>query len=277
MAKDDKADAGLPEEPQREKKKVGRREARKVRDKWKAKQWYTIRAPKAFNLMPIAETLGDEPAKLVDRVAETTLQELTGDFSKMHIKVYFKVNGVRGTDCTTKFVGHDLTSDYIRRLTRRKHSKVDAVVDVTTQDGFAIRVKPMAITEKRAQSSQETAIRHTAERVISQSAGTKDVGAFVREVVNGDLAQAIFQEARKIYPLKRVEIRKSEVLAEPAGYVEEIDAFPEPGQPMNGEAEAAAGGDGAAEAPSAESTPEATPDAGERAEEELTEEERING
>lgn len=253
-----------------EKKKVARRETRKIKDKWKAKAWYTIRAPKMFNLVPVAETLADEQPKLLDRIAETTLQDLTGDFTKMHVKLYFKVNGVKGTDCTTKYVGHELTSDYIRRLTRRKHSKVDGVVDVTTKDGWSFRVKSMAITERRAQSSQETTIRHITERVVSQAAGTQDVAAFVKGVVNGDLAQAIFTEARKVYPLKRVEIRKSQVTGEPAGWVEEIDAFPTAAEAGAAPAEGAesAEADAVSEALAGESK--------ESSEEELTEEERVN-
>ncbi|MHB8603763.1 MAG: 30S ribosomal protein S3ae [Thermoplasmatota archaeon] len=207
------------------KKKVARTSQKKVKDKWKSKLWYTVRAPKMFNGTPIAETLSDETPKLVGRIAEATLQDLTGDFSKMHIKLYFKVAGVRGTECTTKFVGHELTSDYIRRLTRRKHSKVDCVFDVTTSDGWTIRVKPMCVTENRAKSSQEQQIRVITETVAKDSAKAKDLGGFVKELVNGDLALAIYKEARKVYPLKRVEIRKSQVLAEPANFVEELDVF----------------------------------------------------
>ncbi|HUR68586.1 MAG TPA: 30S ribosomal protein S3ae, partial [Candidatus Thermoplasmatota archaeon] len=101
------------------KKKVSRTAVRKVKDKWKAKQWYNIRAPPMYNGAIIAETLADEGDKLMGRVAEATLQDLTGDFSKMHIKMKFKVQAVRGNECATKFAGHELTSDYIRRLTRR--------------------------------------------------------------------------------------------------------------------------------------------------------------
>jgi len=208
-----------------QKKKVSRVAARKVKDKWKAKQWYTVRAPKMFNGVPIAETLADETPKLVGRVAEATLQDLTGDFSKMHVKLYFKVAGVRGTDCVTKFTGHELTSDYIRRLTRRKHSKVDAVVDVTTKDGYSLRVKPMAVTEKRAQSTQEQLIRKTAETVIKTAGAEKDLGTFVKEMCNGELAQVIYKEARVFYPLKRVEIRKSQMMAEPTTATDDFDIF----------------------------------------------------
>lgn len=223
-----------------EKKKVSRTSVRKVKDKWKAKQWYTVRSPPMYNAVAIAETLADESDKLMGRVAEATLQDLTGDFSKMHIKMRFKVQAVRGNECATKFAGHELTSDYIRRLTRRKHSKIDSVVDVTTKDGFKIRVKPMAVTERRAQSSQEMEIRRITGDIIKAAAGEKDHAAFIKELVNGDLAQVIYRESRKIYPLKRVEIRKSEIVDEPQKYFETVDLFaaPEPEPEPEAEAEA---------------------------------------
>ncbi|MEA3199034.1 MAG: small subunit ribosomal protein S3Ae [Thermoplasmata archaeon] len=216
---------------QNAKKKVSRTAVKKVKDKWKAKQWYTVRAPPMYNAVPIAETLADGTEKLVGRVAEATLQDLTGDFSKMHIKVKFKVAAVRGNECATKFAGHELTSDYIRRLTRRKHSKIDAVVDVTTKDGFQFRVKPMAVTERRAQHTQEQQIRRLAVDIITSAAQERDHPAFIRDVVNGELGQVVFREARKIYPLKRVEIRKSEVVGEPGQYFETVDLFAAPPQP----------------------------------------------
>ncbi len=216
---------------QNQKKKVSRTAVKKVKDKWKAKQWYTVRAPPMYNAVAIAETLADETDKLIGRVAEATLQDLTGDFSKMHIKVSFKVAAVRGNECATKFAGHELTSDYIRRLTRRKHSKIDAVVDVTTKDGFQFRVKPMAVTERRAQHTQEQEIRRLAVTILQGAAAEREHAAFIRDVVNGELGQVIFREARKVYPLKRVEIRKSEVTGEPQAYFETVDLFAAPPQP----------------------------------------------
>ena len=231
------------------KKKVSRTAVKKVKDKWKAKQWYTIRAPPMYNAGVIAETLSDETDKLMGRVAEATLQDLTGDFSKMHIKMRFKIAAVRGNECATKFAGHELTSDYIRRLTRRKHSKIDSVVDVTTKDGFHLRVKPFAVTERRAQSSQEQEIRRITVTMIQAAAQEQDHAAFIKQVVNGDLAQTVFVQARKIYPLKRIEIRKSEVVQEPQTYFETVDLFAAPAQPETpAEGAPAAEGDGAAPA-----------------------------
>src|SRR5512137_1217988 len=140
-------------------KKVSKPAARKVKDKWKAKEWYKMYAPKMFNQVLLGETPSSDPAFIMGRMTEATVHDLTGDFSKMHVKLKFKVTEVRGFDAHTVFVGQDLTSDYIRRLTRRKRTKTDHVIDVRTKDGYKVRIKPMSITDKRIQASQETAVR----------------------------------------------------------------------------------------------------------------------
>lgn len=230
-----------------------------TKDKWKAKQWYQIQAPRMFNAVTIAETLAEEPDHLQGRVAEATMQDLTGDLSKMHIKCYFKVTAVTGTNCQTRFVGHELTNDYIRRLTRRKHSKIDGVYDATTKDGFVVRVKPMAVTEKRAQSAIESKIRHLSQEVCAKHAADRTMAEFVRDVINGELSGAIYKACKPVYPLKRVEMRKSEVLKMPEGEVEELTLFNQPKEAPAAEPEAASPAEGAP----AEGTPE------------LTEEERV--
>jgi small subunit ribosomal protein S3Ae len=95
--------------------KKERAAARKIKDKWKAKNWYTLHDPEMFNKSPLGETPSDEPEKLLGRITEVTVQDITGDFSKMHIKLIFKAEGLQGSDINTRFIGHDMTSDYIRR------------------------------------------------------------------------------------------------------------------------------------------------------------------
>ena len=239
---------------------------KKTKDKWKAKQWYNVKAPKLFNEVVVGEALADEPEKLVGRICEATLQDMTGDFSKMHVKLFFKVYGVNGTDAVTRFAGHEFTSDYQRRQTRRKHSKIDTVVDVTTKDGFLIRVKPMAVTEKRAQASQETAIRNLSQQIIREQGTGKTMAELVRDILSGDLALEIFKVAKKVHPLKRVDIRKCDIVKEPSGPIEEIEIFPQAKTESTPKEVVAVAGGGSQEVE--------TTAAPERAEEELSEEER---
>lgn len=191
--------------------KKSRAAARKIKDKWKAKVWYNLLAPEMFNKQPLGETPTDEPGKLVGRVTEVTVQDLTGDFSKMHIKLLFRVHQVQGQDAHTQFVGHDMTSDYIRRLTRRKRTRTDLTVDVVTKDGWRVRVKPMAITDRRIQSSKQRVLRAIMSQVTADVASKQTIAELVKGIIAGDLAKTIAIACKPIQPVSRVEVRKSEV------------------------------------------------------------------
>ena len=198
---------------------------RKVKDKWKAKEWYNVHAPKMFNEMVIGETPAADPELLIGRTAEVTVQDITGDFSKMHIKLKFKITGTDGHEAKTAFIGHDLTSDYVRRLTRRKKTKTDHVVDVVTFDNYTVRIKTMSIAERRIQSSQEEGMRHIIGVPLVEMASNMTLSEIVKAVISGDLAKDIAKACRVVIPIKRIEIRKTEVHkvgdGEPESIIEE--------------------------------------------------------
>ena len=203
--------------------KKGKVASRKVKDKWKAKEWYKVYAPAMFNQVLLGETPSADPSNLVGRTTEATVHDLTGDFSKMHVKIQFRISDVRGYDAHTTFTGHDLTSDYVRRLTRRKRTKTDHVVDVRTKDGYLVRVKPMSIAEKRIQSSQESAMRAIMAQEVTKEVKDMTVSDLVKSIISGDLAKNMARACKVIVPIKRVEIRKTEVLemGEPLPLIEE--------------------------------------------------------
>jgi len=208
--------------------------ARKVKDKWKAKTWYNVLAPQAFDQVTVAETLADEPEKLKKRVSEVSLQDITNDFRKSHIKLYFEINEIEGTNAHTRFIGHTLTSDYLRRMIRRKRSKVDGIYDVRTRDGARVRIKPFATTDHRIQNSQKKVIRDIMKKTIADNARANTLSAFVKTIIDGKLGSEIYKNCKKIYPVKRVEIYKTHVLSHPTTIIEE----PTPPTPEKESAEA---------------------------------------
>jgi small subunit ribosomal protein S3Ae len=195
--------------------------ARKVKDKWKAKNWYNVLAPPAFDNVTIAETLSDDPNKLIDRVSEVSLQDITNDFRKSHIKLFFKVNEFEGNNAKTQYIGHTLTSDYLRRMIRRKRSKIDAIYDVSTRDGAIIRIKPFATTDRRIQNSQKKIIRETMKNTISKQAKSSTLSEFIKFIIDGKTGSDIYKSCKKLYPVKRVEIYKTEVFQQPTIMIEE--------------------------------------------------------
>ncbi|ASJ00575.1 30S ribosomal protein S3ae [Thermococcus gorgonarius] len=195
--------------------KANPRRVSAAKDKWKLKEWYVVYAPDFFGSKEIGLTPADDPEKVIGRVVETTLKDLTGDFTKGHVKLYFQVYDVKGQNAYTKFKGHTLARSYIRSLVRRRTTRVDGIFNVTTKDGYKLRVMGMVIAYRRIQTSQERAIRKIIQDIIYKKAEELNFADFVLQSVNGQIASEIAKEARKIYPIKRAEVRKIKVLAEP--------------------------------------------------------------
>lgn len=238
--------------------------ARKVKDKWKAKQWYTIVAPAAFNQTTLAESPAEAPEQIIGRIATTTMQDLIGDFKLMHVKLNFQVTAVNGNRAETRFIGHSFTSDYLRRLVRRNHSKITLVIDVKTKDEALIRIKPILVTEHRAQASQQNELRRICTDILAGSAARNGLGAFVREMLDGTLTNQLFKEARKIYPLRKAELQKSEVVSAPTITLEDLT----PPAPAEQPGEGAPPAEAPAESGATEGTDAPETEADEPAEEE---------
>ena len=187
--------------------------ARKQRDKWKNKRWFTIRAPRhPWNFKRIGETLGETDEHIMGRVYEMTQQEFSGDFTKMHVLLRFRVTEVVGQDALTTFVGHAHQSDHTRRQIRRYRGKIDDVVDVVTTDGFLVRMKPLMITERRCQTSVKQAMRAKSAEIIRSSAAKSTYAKLQEAMLGGDLETEIRNAVKAIYPCRNVVIRKSQLL-----------------------------------------------------------------
>ena len=188
---------------------------RRVRDKWRGKAWYTIKSPSYFGGVELGTVPSDEPSKLLGRVIDATLYDITNDFAHQYLKMYFQVTDVNGKIAQTIFKGHEYSRDYLRSLVRRRTTRVDNLLNVTTKDGYQLRVAVSAFTLARIKTSQEQAIRTITKRIIEEKAGTLAFDQFAQEVVLGKIASDIYNDAKKISPLRHVGIRKSKLLLAP--------------------------------------------------------------
>ncbi len=188
---------------------------RRVRDKWRSKVWYTVVSPPYFGGVELATIPADDPSKLIGRVIESTLYDLTSDFAHQYMKIYFKVIDVDGKKVSTIFKGHEYSRDYLRSLVRRRTTRVDGIFNVTTKDGYQLRVSACAFTLTRIKTSQERAIRAIMKKIIEEKASSLNFDQFVQEMVLGKIASDIYNEAKKIVPLRHVGIRKSKLIFQP--------------------------------------------------------------
>jgi small subunit ribosomal protein S3Ae len=188
--------------------------SKKEREKWRAKEWYTVLAPQAFNNVKIAEILGASPESIVGRNVEVTMQELTGTFSKQSLKFIFKISDTQGLQANTRFLKHTMAEN-TTKLVRKRHTKIDQIADVDTLDGYKIRLKILAITERKIHNSQESEIRQRMVSFLNEKIQKATMEELLKALVNEKLSSELYKECRIISPLRRIDIRASEVLSSP--------------------------------------------------------------
>lgn len=187
--------------------------ARKQRDKWKSKRWFTIRAPRQpWQFKVIGETIGETSEHLMGRIYETTQNEVDGDFSKMHVKLRFRVVDTRGEDALTEYIGHALQSDYVRRQIRRMSGKVDDVVDCVTADGYYIRVKPVVVAANRIKSSQKSQMRKLMRDTLLQFTARSTWLEVQNALLSGATETSLVDAIKTIQPTRAVMIRKVQLV-----------------------------------------------------------------
>ncbi len=186
-----------------------------VRDKWRGKAWYMVVAPPFFGNIELGAVPAEEEKRLIGRVVEATLYDITSDFSHMYLKMFFQISEIDGKTARTLFKGHEYSRDYLRSLVRRRTTKVDGLFNLTTKEGYKLRIAVSALTLSRIKTSQEKVIRNIMAKTINEKAAALTLDQFVQEMVLGKIASDIYNEAKSVAPLRHVGIRKSKLLAQP--------------------------------------------------------------
>ena len=189
--------------------------ARRQKDKWKAKRWYSIRAPRnPWSFKVIGETLAEEESLLKGRPYEIMQNELDGDFTKMHVKLKFRISDVVGNDAITEFIGHDVMKDFVRRQIRRDRGKIDDTIDVVTDDGFYVRIKPFIVTRSSVKASQKSETRSVARDVVMKFCVQSTWINVQKALMDGSLEESVSAAISKIQPVRAVFFRRSQLIQE---------------------------------------------------------------
>ncbi len=152
--------------------------ARRQKDKWKAKRWYSIRAPRnPWSFKVIGETLAEEESYLKGRPYEIMQNELDGDFTKMHVKLKF-------------------------------------TIDVVTDDGFFVRIKPFIVTRSSVKASQKSETRSVARDVVMKFCGQSTWINVQKALMDGSLEESVSTAISKIQPVRAVFFRRSQLIQE---------------------------------------------------------------
>jgi len=202
-------------EKKTEEKKEGKAKTivkKRTVDKWKKKTWFTIIASKEFDRKELGSTIAEKEENVLNRTIWANVRDLTNQPKKQHISILFKVNDVKGSKAHAIAVGHEIREGYLRKFVRRRSSKIEMVQTVALKGNENLRVKTIVVTGNKAERNRESDLRKTVKEVIEQSISNQDSQQVISELIFGNLPQKIFDEAKRILPIKRIEITKSTII-----------------------------------------------------------------
>ena len=182
---------------------------RKGVDKWKNKKWFTVLAPSAFNNVPLAHTPSEDAELVKGRVVLANARDLTGNIKKNQLMLRFRVDNVQGSNAHTQFDGMAVQPSSLRRLVRRRSSKIESVEDVVCKDGTRARIKTLALSSYKVSVSQGTTVRKIIGEEMRSLAKEKDYPELLLHLLASEGNAPFLERARKIAPMKRIDFLKA--------------------------------------------------------------------
>jgi len=209
-------------------KKGGRK---KPVDPMTRKDWYDIKVPGIFANRNIGKTLVNRTSgtkiaseALMGRIFEVSLADLNSAEDQAFRKFKLRCEEVQGSSVLTNFYGMDFTRDKLCSLIKKWQTLIEANVDVTTTDGYRLRLFCIAFTKKQAgqtkktcyaQSSQIRAVRKKMVEIMTAEASKSDLKELVQKLIPESIGSAIEKACQSIFPLQNVYTRKVKMLKSP--------------------------------------------------------------
>lgn len=192
---------------------MARQKTARVKDKWREKKWVTVLAPPAFNNVPIAYVPITDDQSAVGRVVEVTLFDIVkGDPSQHQFKLYFQVNKVEGETATSIFKRYEYAKEFLRSLVRRGSSLINFIADFKTKDGYLFRIKIIALTQKKLNTSRKHALRLIAKNVMVKTIPEMTIDQFIQATAFGKINSDILAAVKKVIHVRHVGIEKAKLI-----------------------------------------------------------------
>jgi len=188
--------------------------AQKVIDTWKTKTWYSVLAPKFLGEMELAKTPASDEAQLLNRVIILPLKEVSRDIAHIYTNIKLRVFEIKGKTAFTKFIGHEISKEYLSTLVSRHRDALHCVYAVKSRDGIEFTVKILVVTGVPCSNSQKTALRNALKKEVEAKVAATDFGKFITEALYGRLGAELSHKLKHVAPIRRVEIKKTQLKEE---------------------------------------------------------------
>ncbi|MBI4360771.1 hypothetical protein HY572_03285 [Candidatus Micrarchaeota archaeon] len=180
-------------------------------DTWKQKSWYNIISPKFLGEVQVAQIVASDEDHLLNRILALPLKEITHDISHMYTTIRIRVESIKNQNAYTKFIGHEASREYLSTLGRRRRELLRVVLETESKDGVKFTVKMLVVTAVPCSTPKKKVLRNMAEAELKKLVQEARFGDFIQDVLYNKISPKIHNLLKKITPIKRVEVYKTEL------------------------------------------------------------------
>ena len=180
--------------------------------KGKKKKWFPVIAPRLFRGQQVGEMHLYVPEQAIGRTMAVNLMSLTGDIKKQNSSIKLEI--IRGTEgkLYTEIMGYQIMPTAVKRMVRRRVSKIAMSFISETNDKKPIRIKPLILTRGTSKKSVQTKIRNTAKTAINDYVKRLRFEDMVREIISHKFQMTFKKQLGKIFPIRIFEIRMLDII-----------------------------------------------------------------
>jgi len=179
---------------------------RAVVDKWKKKKRYILMGPKEVGNIELGETIADKPETLINRRIKVNMGVVLNQAKKKNVDITFRIKDVQGSNAVTELIGYETKQSYLRRLFRRRCSKIGSVLYLTTKDNKKIKFNSVVVTLRKIEHEKRRDIRKIVEDFIVKTVKANNFDALIGTILQKELLMDVLPEIKKIAGIKKTEI-----------------------------------------------------------------------
>ena len=181
---------------------------KKVMLKKKKKRWFDIYSPKIFNEVVIGQTAAIDDKKVLGRTVIESVGKIYRSGSRQFEKVKLKIVKVSEVKAETQIQEYFLTNTYLSRITRKRLTKLVDVSTLQTKDNVKVRITGNIFLPGKVDVEKKKQIKKIYKDILVKEVEGSTFDNLILSVIHKRLQKKVSNEAKKIYPVKNVEIIK---------------------------------------------------------------------
>jgi len=174
--------------------------------KKKKKKWFSIVAPSDFGSKELGEAYVFESEELIGKEIRVNMM-FVAKTRNSNIRLTFKVTNTKEGVGITELVSYKMLPSYIKRIVRKRKSKLDVSHVVKTKDGKNLLIKYIVLTRGKASKGILTALGKSAKELISEEFSKKTSKKVFDDVIHYSLQRDMKKKLSKVYPTGVFEVR----------------------------------------------------------------------